>query len=160
MNLFKKKVTKKSVSFKIPLKGFNDNYVELLQLFELKSFFIELFNINNKKYNIINFLEKYNFDYSFLDNYYLCINVANKNVEKLIKAISKSEFDEINIFDRYTDWKTFCKTREVYDVKRIKSLPSFYLNCNLYENNYIEIICDLKYNTDIIYESLNKLLAK
>ncbi len=154
MKQVNKKVNEKCVYYKISLKNFEYNFADILKAFSLKEVYVELYNVNIKKYNILNFLIEKNIMFYILNKSYdLCISVDNEIFEDLFIAISQCDYDEIIICDKYTNWVKYCMTCKLL-VKKLEDSPIFFLDCNEFENNFFEITCDLKYNTGEIDNAL------
>lgn len=152
----KKKTTNKSLSLIIRSKNINKQLFNILSIFDIKNIFLQIFS-NNLKFDVFqDFLKNNNINY-ILDKNCLTLDINKIFLKEIFSLIELIDYDEINIFNKYISWQQFNINNKKTSFKDIDILPDFYLNFNVYENNYLEIICDLSYNKDEILEKLNKL---
>ena len=96
----------------------------------------------------------------------IAININASSLPNLFTTI-KDNFDELIIWNVYTDWKTFLKQQTQVDSfisfhkASIEDLPAcFFLNYSPYEGNCVEIICDAKLSNNVTIDSLRNCLLK
>lgn len=155
------KVNSFSFSFDLS-KG---NYLkDILNLFLIDEIYICIYGFDN---NIIfeNDLKEFQikeFEKS-LQCLVLCINI--NDLSNLFAKINKN-FDELVIWNTYTDWETFIKTIKkpihllTFKKIKVKDDSCFYLDFNFKDFNNVEIISDLSFNNsrNIEKDDLAKIL--
>ena len=139
-------------------KEFNlvEIYLEIYSIDIRYKNFYELLLATNKNY-ITNFTEK-----SGVQDIFIKTTVDESL--SIMKLLSEFVFEGLTIWDCYTNWENYLedKTTKIpfFTIKRgeFKDNSNFYLNFNAYEGQKVEIICDLIYNKQGLFERLNELV--
>jgi hypothetical protein len=137
---------------------------EICKLFDLENIYVDIFGANGDKL-IEKLLEK---DMTLIvfqadRSNGVAIKVTIERIPLIIKVLSECYFDEMNIWDCYTEWEQYLKDKEyrkipVFGSAIIKYDGKFYLNYNKMDGQKIEIICDKRYSSEIIHQKLKELV--
>lgn len=160
-----KKVNSFEFSFDLLKK---DCLKSLLFLYEIRQVYICIFGIdNNKEEHFIDYLQNSNIQgWQNINGYEYAIKINVDDISTLLSIIG-SDFDELVVWNCYTDWETFIQ--DVNDVQFFsfkktssKTKPTFYLRWDICDYNFVEIICDLEFNNggDITKNDLLSLMEK
>lgn len=76
----------------------------------------------------------------------LIVKIIPENFNLLIKQLSEFEYNELIVWNCYTDWENFCKDLTRYSTTSVSNTQSFYLDYNIYDGKKCEIICDIGLN--------------
>lgn len=143
----------------------NNTLYELCKIFELSNVFIDVYSIENRKNNFCELIK------SRCKNILLAVsgnrecqnihlNASINEISSISLILKDFYFEDINIWDCYTEWEQFLKDKNDYSISvfkkvEIKENNLFYLN---YKENQVEIICNSSYYCRNLKEELNKLL--
>lgn len=165
----KQVINKKVNSFEFSFDLLKKDYLKsLLYLYEIQQVYICIFGIDkNKEEHFIEYLHNSNLqDWQDINGYEYAIKINVNDISTLLSIIG-SDFDELVVWNCYTDWETFIQ--DVNDVPffslkktALKMVPTFYLRLDICAHNFVEIICDLEFNNggDITKDDLLLLMGK
>lgn len=155
-----------AVDFKTDLTKGNLLF-EICRLFELDNIFIDVFGVSSRSENFVEKLLKSNASMMISQIDESCsfsIKTEIKSIPMILEVLDHIHFDEINIWDCYTDWENYLKIKNMkmpfFTVKplNVKNDSKFYLNYNPLEGQKVEIICDIDYYTQDIADKIQSLI--
>ncbi len=142
---------------------------KLCKEFNLTEIYIEIYSIDTRHKNFYESLLAINKNYltyfaekSGVQDIFIKTTVVE--LSKIMDLLSEFVFEDLIIWNCYTNWRKYLedKTTKVpyFTIKRgeFKDDSNFYLNFNPYEGQKVEIICDLIYNKQELFERLTELV--
>lgn len=149
-----------------------DILYKLCREFNLEEIYIEISSIDARRKNFLDSLLAINRNYLTnltekcgMQNIFIKTKV-DKSLKILINLLSEFVFEDLTIWDCYTNWEKYLEDTTTkapfFTIKRseFKDNSNFYLNFNSYEGQKVEIICDLIYNKQDLFERLTDLIKK
>ena len=139
---------------------------ELCKIFALSNVYIDIYSVDNHKKNFCELLETRCKNVLFATSGIqrcqdIHLKVSINEISSIAEILRDFYFEDINIWDCYTEWEQYLKDKNTYysipifKKAKIESTGLFYLN---YKEKNVEIICDSSYYCKNLKEELSKLL--
>ena len=146
-----------------------DRLYNICCIFNLKEVYMDIYSAYNQKSD----LNKIIVDSKLVSRIFcvrrkylqdIHIKLTINELPTITQLLSNFDFDELQIWDCYTDWDTYLKNETsvppFFTIKstNIKVENKFFLNYNLVESDKVEIVCDVRYGNKKLENKLSELI--
>lgn len=147
----------------------NNRLSNLCKVFLLEDLYMSIYMIDSRKGDLYKTLidKKLISQISYVSKKHLQdihIKLTINELPTITQLLSNFDFDELLIWDCYTDWDTYLKNETsvppFFTIKstNIKVENKFFLNYNLVESDKVEIVCDVRYGNKKLENKLSELI--
>ena len=166
MGKIKIKTNKNVIEMDFKANPLNNNLLfDICNLFDLENIYIDIFGVNGRKYNFSDKLleRKASVIVLKINSNDLTIKATVKEIPMIIEVLTEFDFDDLNIWDCYTDLEQYIKDKKPCKIPLFKPVElkidsKFYLNFSPIEGQKVEIICDLSYDKQGLFEKITALV--
>jgi hypothetical protein len=152
----------KIIAFDFNAAILKDNILfEICKELALTDIYVDIFGVHSSKYNFSKELVKKNgaFTLSSIDKFgSYAIKAKISDIPTIVEVLSVFDFNDLNIWDVYTDWDQYLIDKKIYKPISIISEAKVYLNYNPLEKHKVELYLDKSYNAKKIYQKIDKLV--
>lgn len=146
--------------FKVDLLK-SDILYEICKALNLSDLYIDIFGINIRNNGFAEKLTEKNRHILISKIKYendLAIKAKVDDIAIILDVLSDFSFDEMNIWDVYTEWEQYLKDKNTYNPIPKTSEAKVYLNYNRFEGNRVELYLDKNFHAEEILRKLNELV--